>query len=281
MTALAKDTPRESAGKLFIAPQAVNAAVLYAGSFAAGGAIDNGTAANVGRVLPWTKAAGQIPLGFCEQPVTGTGSVANRAIINAHGRILNRVAVTGVSAATDVFRWVYLADDGTGFTLTRSGPSIPVGIITDWFSSTTCDVYIFGFGELLLMQAGGGARFTMFLGCVGAGHTGAGNALTGIPMLQKGKIQAFYGIVARAATDADVDLDFNLEIGGTNVTGGVLEWLFSDAIGVKKTATAITAANVFHEGDVLDVEVVVNTAGTAADPGLMNLYIDVLIDPGI
>jgi len=107
--------------------------------------------------------------------------------------------------------------------------------------------------------------------------------LTGIEAPHHGRITRVYGIVSRAATDADVDIDINLEIDGTNLTGGVIEYLFSDAIGTKKAGTAITddGLNAFHEGSLIDVEAVVNTAGTATDVGQMAIYAEVQTDFGL
>ena len=81
--------------------------------------------------------------------------------------------------------------------------------------------------------------------------------------------------------DADADVDLKREIDGVNVTGGVLEWLFSDANAAKKAGTAITALGTFSDGALLDIEAVVNTASTANDPGAMNVYATILREPGL
>jgi hypothetical protein len=121
----------------------------------------------------------------------------------------------------------------------------------------------------------------MYLGAFGPYAAGSGNVATGILMPCHGRFLTVYGQVARIPTDADTSHSFNLEIGGTNVTGGVVTWLFSDALGAKLAGTDVTAANEFHSGDALDIEVVVNTAGTATDPGLMNLFATYETLPGL
>jgi len=79
---------------------------------------------------------------------------------------------------------------------------------------------------------------------------------------------------------AGADLDVNLEVDGTNLTGGVIEWVLADSNGDKKAGTAVTddGANLFHQGDLIDVEVAMNTASTA---GLMGIYAEVLAQPGL
>ena len=72
-------------------------------------------------------------------------------------------------------------------------------------------------------------------------------------------------------------VDYNLEIGGTNVTGGVVTIADGDVQGDKKSGTAITGAAVFHEGDLIDVEAVVGTANTG---GRFDLFAKVIRKPG-
>ena len=82
--------------------------------------------------------------------------------------------------------------------------------------------------------------------------------------------------------DADVDIDYNLEIETLNVTGGVIEFVTADLIGAKKAGTAITddGTNSGEEADLIDVEAVANTAGTAVD-GYMGIYAQVQTQLGL
>lgn len=266
--------------------QVVNAAVIYSGAAVALCAPTHGTAANQGRTKPWASLAGEIPFGFkildqiTGNTSPGAGVQIPEAELDLGARIYEALTITGLAGdRTDTGKLVYMSDDNT-WTLTRPALGIPFGIVLNSRSATTADVYMFSVENLLTLGMSGNGSYTWHLGCVTPTGT-TGNALTGIVAPHHGKITDFYGIVACDATDVDVDISLNLAIGGTNVTGGVITWLFSDAYGAKKAGTAITAANEFHEGDLIDVEAVYNAAGTATDPGLMNLYAKVEILPGL
>jgi hypothetical protein len=105
--------------------------------------------------------------------------------------------------------------------------------------------------------------------------------MTGIGAPCHGRILSVYAQCVEANTDADVSSTINLEIAGTNVTGGVVTLAFGDTEGDKKAGTDVTAANIFHEGDAIDVELTVGTAGTNTDPGLYNLFVEYETLPGI
>jgi hypothetical protein len=266
--------------------QVVNAATIYSGAHVALCGIDHATTANRGRVKPFAALASEIPFGWhvfqevLGNTSPGTGVPIPEGEVFLGARLYQGVTVTGVAGnQTDVGQEVFLSDDNT-WTLTRPALGVPMGIIVRSVSATTCDVYMFSWETIMALMLGGAAKYTWHLGSV-TPTGGTGNALTGIVAPHHGKIVDFYGIVACDATDADVDISLNLEIGGVNVTGGVITWLFSDVYGVKKSGTAITALNVMHEGDLIDVEAVYNAAGTATDPGLLNLYATVQIVPGL
>ena len=73
-----------------------------------------------------------------------TGDGASRAVSRG-GIVLKEVAVTGASAITDVGDLVYASD---GQTLTKTASNMnPFGRIVKWYSSTTCDVYVFTYEE--------------------------------------------------------------------------------------------------------------------------------------
>ena len=132
------------------------------------------TSGNRGVAYPFNDEAGAIPLGFADQPLTGDGTL--RASIEAGGRI-RKVAVTGASsAAATNGKWVFATDDGT-FTLTKTTPNIPVGIVVDWVTSTTCWVYFMSFGELLALQASGGIHRTWATWCFAPHSTALGGAI--------------------------------------------------------------------------------------------------------
>lgn len=89
-----------------------------------------------------------------------------------------------------------------------------------------------------------------------------GDVLTNYTPGFAGTITKFSAAVITGTTDVDADATFNLEIGTTNVTGGVIT--ISDANVTTKGAvvdgTAITAANVFTGTDTISIETVVTNA---------------------
>ncbi len=278
LTANANYTTRKSS---FVNPEVGNALEVYNGALMHLGSRDHGTAALRGRCGPWTGADGEIPLGFAFDRTTGDTAATPipTASVDTTPRIMFNQPVTGLTGdVTDVGRLVYATDDNT-WTLTRPATSVPIGIVIRWISATNADVYFYGFLGTSILSMAGACKYTWNLGTIGV-LVGGGNALTGIVAPHHGRIIDVYGIAIDDMADADADYDINLEIGGVNVTGGVVEWLFSDAVGTKKQGTAVTANNVFHEGDLIDVELVENTAGAAGD-GHMNIYAEVLMEPGL
>lgn len=275
--ALSRDTFYVERTDTKLGPVVKSGSVIYGGALLALGHPTHGTSGNRGVAYPFNDEAGAIPLGFADQPLTGDGTL--RASIEAGGRI-RKVAVTGSSsAAASNGKWVFATDDGT-FTLTKTTPNIPVGIVVDWVQSTTCWVYFLSFGELLGIQAAGGIHRTMLLSIVTAGAA-TGNVATGFVAPCHGLITEVFGIVIVEPTDADVVQTINLEIGGTNVTGGVVVFQFDSAVGAKIAGSAVTAANEFREGDLIDTETVATVAGTVADPGLIAIYAGYDIQPGL
>lgn len=275
--ALARDTFYQERTDTKLGPVVQSGAVIYGGALLALGHPTHATSGKRGVAYAFNDEAGAIPLGFADQPLTGDGTL--RASIEAGSRI-RRVAVTGASsAAASNGKWVFATDDGT-FTLTKTVPNLPVGIIVDWVVSTTAWVYFLSFGELLAIQAAGGIHRQVLLG-VGSAGAATGNMATGIVAPCHGLITEVYGIVIVEPTDADVSQAINLEIGGVDVTGGVVTVAFNSAVGTKLAGTAVTAANEFREGDLIDIETVTNPAGTTADPGLTAIYVGYDIQPGL
>jgi len=94
---------------------------------------------------------------------------------------------------------------------------------------------------------------------------------------QSGKITRFFAVTTTVCSTANDDATLNLEIGSTNLTGGVLE-LDSDNLttkGAVTEATAITAANTFTATDTLSIEA---TSTTTFAEGIVTLYIGYELD---
>lgn len=279
MTIATADLSRDHRDAGTLNHQITNAVVMYGGARAA--------LVAAGRVSTWTGVAGDTPVGFWGDSEM-TGDTSATPIVNgrvyAAGQIVNDCPVAGTLAGTiaDHQKFVYATTDVT-FTITRpAAPNRqPVGIIETYKTTTTADVYFFSRVEMLQMALAGSNVRTICLGAIGTGIQTAGNLLTGIVMSGHGKILDCYAICSNAIADADAHFDVNLEIGGTNVTGGVITIDYADVIADKKAGTAITAANEFHDGDLLDLEAASVTAGTATDTGSYNVYITVEYLPGL
>lgn len=265
-----------------IGPQVVNSSVLYSGAYQCINSRDHGTAASIGRVQPYTSTANQIPAGF-QRSENKTGNTSATPIPRANlwvgPVIVKSLAITGLAGTfADVGRIFYATADDT-FTLTRTDPDLPLGIITDFQTSSVATARFFSMAELAILAMSGSGQQTWLLGIV-SGLCSTGNLATGIVLPCHGRFTSDYGVVIEDQTDANVEGNINLEIGAVDVTGGVINFKFDDAIGVKKAGSDITALNVFHAGDLLDIECAQVTAGTAAD-GYMAVYATVLLEPGL
>lgn len=282
MTALTDNTRYRTHEPGRANPEVFNAEVLYAGAFVSIGNENHATSEAPGRAEAWSNAAGRTPAGWSQDQQTGDTSAS--PIVRGHIDTQPRQVECSVTGAagdeTDVLKLVYATDDQT-FTLTRpSDPTTPVGFIVDYRASGSALVEFFGLREQVLLSLAGGSRHQLTIP-VGVGLTTSGNLATGYLAPCHGKITSVYGICLIGPTDADVDIDANVEIGGTNVTGGVVEMVTADVAGDKKAGTAVTAANVFHAGDAIDIEGTVNTAGTVTDPGLYLIVIEYVALPGL
>jgi hypothetical protein len=100
--------------------------------------------------------------------------------------------------------------------------------------------------------------------------TSAADLVTGWIPGHAGKILKVQFVTTTLGTGSGASQVINLEIGSTDVTGGVLTLLLADAtpLGKIKDATAITAANEFTATDSISVEVAASgtvfTAGSGA-----------------
>jgi hypothetical protein len=286
MAALSTDTPRTTATILGTQAQVVNADTAYSGGVAALCTTQHATSGSRGRTEPFSGAVGQLVAGLYSRATRLGDTSASPPVatsISIEDQRVEYLAVTGLAGTVaDNFKLVYATTDND-FTLTRpAAPNgNPVGIVVQFRTATTCDIILYGLVTQLGIALGGGTLRSECIGVVAPVLTGSANLLTGWKAPCHGRILSVYAECIAANTDVDVDSDINLEIGGTNVTGGVVELIYTDAAGDKKSGTAVSAANVFHAGDAIDVEVTVNTAGTATDPGLYNLYVEFETLPGL
>jgi hypothetical protein len=279
--ALTANVQRETRTTQKAAPQIVNAAVLYSGAVVAVGSRNHATATSRGRCLPWASTAGQIPFGWAVGDVK-TGATASTPIPEADldiaGRVVTRLAVTGLGGTfADVGRLVYASDDGT-FTLTKPTVGIPHGMIVRFSSATLADVLFFSVSELAVLALSGGVRQTWLLGSVTGVIAGNINVMTGFVAPHAAIINSVYGIVAQPAAGAGATNTYAVSIGGVPTTGGIITWVLADVAGAKLAGTAVTALNVVAEGSLIGVD---GTFGTASTAGILNVYADVTTELGL
>lgn len=241
-----------------------------------------------GFLLPFDGTAGQYLIGMCNYgengKASGTASVppylglgdTSQTPNPAAGCLCNEfvlpnVSVVGASAASDRGLPVYLAGDDHTLTLVRPTATVPVqvGEVLSWGSTTYCDVLIYA----LSGRRAPSSTTLLFLGRFDAASIVNGNARTAFPAPYHGKIKSLFAMVDTAIAGVGGTADVNLEINGTNVTGGVVTVsTVAGTRGAKLDGTAITAANEIHTGDLIDVE----TSGVSAmSGGTFDLYANV------
>lgn len=110
-------------------------------------------------------------------------------------------------------------------------------------------------GQWYLNKAQEGCH-TMHLLSVDAADIADGDLVTTVAMPFAGRILKVYCVVEKAITTTGKSTDINLEIGTTNLTGGVVDLNSASgrALGYYVAGTAITAANSFKNGDTISVE---------------------------
>lgn len=235
-------------------------------------------AANTGEIEFADDADHLIPCGLVIQPSDGnndhlTGSSTYKWKAVCRGGIIVRWAVTGAASVADNGKLVY-ATDGQTLTLTQPATGLPSGFVVHWISSTTCDVYLFSYSESIKMQSSGqGTKAIKVFGTFPTNAIQGTNAATlwtetaldhySITSLHAQCVAFDNAVIAGSQT-------LNIDIGGTNTTGGVLTLAYTncDAYGDMGTAidaTAITAANEVHQGDVVKLELAGSGTGFTAD----------------
>ena len=280
--ALATDQVYDVTPAQLVNPEIVNTDRVFGGSYVMLGSFDHATVADRGRVQAWNDEEGAIPFCFSiKGDTTGDTTVADPpdSNLDIFPRIIKGLPVAAlVGNITDVSRLVYATDDNT-FTITRPALTAPLGIIVASVSAAAADVLFFGADTMISMALAGQGLTTWHLGTISGNVSGSGNGATGIEAPHRGRILSVYGSIITNLNGGGADLDINLEIGGTNVTGGVIPWLLADAQGAKKAGYAVTddGNNLFHQGDLIDIEIAMNTAST---DGYMAVYANVLCEPG-
>ena len=144
-------------------------------------------------------------------------------------------------------------------TANRTVAAATTSALTDNTTGTTTTTFAAGVGVYDLVLPAPANLSTL--------STGGVDVATGIVLGHKFKVLSYEFITTLAGTGASASLVFNLEIGTTNLTGGVLtlDLADTDTIGKREAATAITAANTGTSTDALSLEVA--AGGTAFTAG--------------
>jgi len=219
--------------------------------------------------------------------LTGDGTATYKSVSRG-GIILDNVSVTGVSAVTDAGKFIY-ATDGQTMTLTRPATGLPIGILTNWRATTYCDVYLFDFIDSVLLSL---MRPPREIKSFGTFPTNAFQG-TAAATIWTETAQDHYKFISLHALPVAHDnaavagaQSINLAIDTVDVTGGVLSLAYTSCdvytdMGTAIDATAITALNEVHMGDVVILEMAASGTGFTADvAAAFHLYAIVEYLPG-
>lgn len=287
MSTLAKDTQPVNGikGDKTLSFKVKNATAAYFGGLVALAA---------GYLKPFAAAAGEIPVGrllptpmatsLGTTPLTGdtSASPVPEGTVATESEVLINVPVTGVSAITDVGKIVYLSTDNLSadLTLTRPTRGVPVGLITRWYSSTSCDVMRFSLGTLMALSLAGNGRELVHIygGPVASIANGTIGQLVGKP--GRYRVVSAYAQVGIALAGG-TSFTATLKKSGTTFTAGGVITFGTDAVGTVLAATAITqdSAAEFSESDTLDL-VAGSVVGTYTT-GAINVFALVERLPGV
>lgn len=188
--------------------------------------------------------------------------------------IYPQATVTGVASRADIGKAVYATDSNT-LTLTAPTYATPIGIVVDWATSTTCDVLIFGLAVQGAVDLNGQGTQALHLGNFTFASMADGDILTSYPMPCHASIETFYAVVGTPLVGSGGTTALNLEIGTTNVTGGVLtvSTAAGGTLGTVLTATSITASNTAHADDSISIEA--SSSGGTRTSGAFDLYVKI------
>lgn len=104
----------------------------------------------------------------------------------------------------------------------------------------------------------------------------AGDLITDYPLPGAGRIIGFRYVPAVVTSTAGDGMDLNIEIGSTNLTGGVLGLTSANTntLGVVVAATAITAGNTYAPGALMSIEGATGAGAFAEGSGVLHVDIE-------
>lgn len=219
---------------------------------------------STGLAILWSDVAEYEFLGITTGGIVSTAAITDMVRVDERGVILKKVTVTGASAVTDTGSPVWAGDDNTetAFTLTATVNAGAVGIITRWWSSTTCDVRLLTPEQYKARMASDHVSLQVEMDNIADGDI----VSTWVPGFA-GRIVDVDWIQGEPVTTASKLSTLNLEIGTTNVTGGTLSLTSATCtpLGIVVAGAAITAANHFTATDTISIEASSTTAFAEGD----------------
>lgn len=253
------------------APQIADAVQIYRGGWIARATINDSTTAKRGRAHPFSAAKNRLVIGVAENTKLGDITpAANLAIGQARLSVDDNVeykrTIAGLAGdVSDEGRMVWLTDDGT-YTFTPAALAVPLGPVTEFIDSTNAWFRLATNLDLLQFCAN---KDVISLGIVSLVIGTATVMKSGIPVPRHCDVEAVYAFghtpLNTSATSVVAQLQINNGSTATSLTGGtVTVTTANDAIGNYITATAVTAANVAHEGETFQVLVTPSTVDPTA-----------------
>lgn len=204
-------------------------------------------------------------------------------VVNLEGGVYESIAVTGAASQADVGRPVYVTGGNT-YTLTETTHLPAVGVIARWRTGTTSDILFFSAESMAAAKHAGDRKRNVSLGIVStlALRGTTAKDLAKITMRGWGKITRVWAKPGGYHLGHNTgSQNVNLEIGTTNLTGGVLALKYtsidvSSDLANNVSATAVTAANEFNDGDIITLEQATGgKAYTATAPINWEIWADV------
>ena len=278
MADLTASITRAVKGAAGLAAEVANSVQTYAGAWAGLRGPDHAT--TQGYLDSFNDEKGMIFLGgHLDSQVLGdtTATIPPENRLNLEPKIYPQATVTGVASRGDIGKVVYLTDDNT-LSLTRPTLGTPVGYVTEWSSSTTCDVFIFGTAAQAAVDLGGQGAQVLHLGHYYAANVTDADVVTSYPLPFHCSLESFYAVCTKSIAGGGGTTDLNCEIGTTNVTGTLQITTAAGSTKGTVISQALSGSNVGHSGDLLSVEAT-NTSSLTG--GEFDLYVKLVARLGV
>lgn len=251
MTALSADRQVERYEGEIIALTVKTGTTIYKGSLV--------NVDSTGYAVPAANAASVVFMGVAME-----GGTAGQTI-RVYRRGIFKFAIPATATIADVGQRVYVSDSAT--VTKTAGKGVYVGRIIQVDSTTSCWVDL----EYGAPATGTVADRSILTIPVKLAKLANGDIVTTFTPGFAGTIEKISFVVTDPATTADKAATLNMEIGTTNLTGGVLSLttVACGTLGKVTDATAITANNAFDKTDTISVEAADVTAFSEGEGALL------------